>query len=494
MTKFVTTIKEEDCPSIIEYIKSIDSLFPVPISEKTNISDYVMKLYKNGTIILAMHSSEIIGIIAGYMNDSKKNTSYISILGVKKEYQKQKVGIKLFKIFQMLSKKEGLKNILLSVHKENKVAINFYLKNGFKRINSNISGNNYDYSFKKKLDDKTNILITSVGRRSYLVKYFKEALGDKGKVFVSNSSDITPAFNCADLGVVTPMIYDENYINFLLDFCILKEITAIISLFDVDLPILAKNKSLFEQLGINVIVSDYEVLSICNDKYKTFLFLKENGFNVKNTYIKLEEAMDDVKKGIIKFPLIVKPRWGMGSISIFEADNEEELKVLYYKTINNINNSYLKYESEKKINESVLIQEKIIGQEYGLDIINNLNKKYVNTIVKKKIGMRSGETDCAVVITDKKLELIGEKISKKMHHIANMDVDIMIENNNLYILEMNARFGGGYPFSHVSGVDLPLAIIKWINNEKVEKQLLMPKEYNIYIHKDISIVKLEKDY
>ena len=40
---------------------------------------------------------------------------------------------------------------------------------------------------------KMNILLTSVGRRSYLVKYFKEAVGENGEVHVSNSNTITPA-------------------------------------------------------------------------------------------------------------------------------------------------------------------------------------------------------------------------------------------------------------------------------------------------------------
>lgn len=493
MINFVTSIKRVDCSKIVKFIQKIDNLFPVPISKKININEYVTKLYENGTIILAKDNEKIVGIMSGYMNDMRNKKAYASIIGVDEEYQNQKIGIKLFKIFHILAKKNGIKKIYLSVHKENKKAIDIYKKYGYKIIDKNISGNNYDYTLEKEIENNTNILITSVGRRGYLVKYFKDVIGDNGKVFVSNSSDITPAFNYADYGIVTPLIYDKKYIDFILDFCIMNEIDAVISLFDIDLPILSKNKELFEKLGIKIIVSDYKILEICNDKYETYKFLKEHNFNVKKTYINLDKAIDDINKGIIHYPLIIKPRWGMGSISIYEVDNEDELRVLYKKAMNNINNSYLKYESETNINESVLIQEKIIGQEYGLDIINDLDKKYVNTIVREKVAMRSGETDCAIVIKDKRLEDIGKRISKAMRHIANMDVDIIIENNNIYVLEMNARFGGGYPFSHISGVNLPLAIIKWINNEKVDKEIFVPKKYNEYIHKDINIVKLKKD-
>ncbi|MGN0028110.1 MAG: carbamoyl phosphate synthase-like protein, partial [Clostridium sp.] len=76
-----------------------------------------------------------------------------------------------------------------------------------------------------------NILITSVGRRSYLVNYFKEALGEKGEIHVANSSSVSPAFQYADKSVVTPLIYDDNYIPFLKKYCIENNIDAIISLF-----------------------------------------------------------------------------------------------------------------------------------------------------------------------------------------------------------------------------------------------------------------------
>ena len=36
-----------------------------------------------------------------------------------------------------------------------------------------------------------------------------------------------------------------------------------------------------------------------------------------------------LQANIIEFPLILKPRWGMGSIGIYKADNLEELEVFY---------------------------------------------------------------------------------------------------------------------------------------------------------------------
>ena len=335
-----------------------------------------------------------------------------------------------------------------------------------------------------------NILLTSVGRRSYLVKYFKEALGENGEVHASNSI-ITPAFIFADKYTVTPLIYEESYIPFLLDYCVQNKIAAIIPFFDIDLPILSANPRFFSDIAVQVIVSDKNVINICNDKWATYKYLLKNGFHTPKTYISLESALDAIIKKEIFFPVILKPRWGMGSIAICEAENELELKVLYKKVLSEIKSSYLKYESMAEIDKCIILQEKLKGQEYGLDIINNLEGEYQNTIVKKKLAMRSGETDCAVTVDLPELKEMGIAISKRLCHVANLDVDIFVQNDLIYILEMNARFGGGYPFSHLAGVNLPLAIIKWLKGEDADTSLFKEK-IGVLAHKDIEIVNITK--
>ena len=335
-----------------------------------------------------------------------------------------------------------------------------------------------------------NILFTSVGRRSYLVKYFKEALGDLGEIYVANSSSLSPAFQAADHSVVTPLIYDGNYIPFLMQYCRENRIDAIISLFDIDLPILSRNKQAFMDIGVRVIVSDQKVVDICNDKWKTYQYLLENNFNVPKTYISLEEAVNAIQQGVLGFPVMVKPRWGMGSIAVFEAENMEELKVFYQKTVRTIQKTYLKYESAEALAQSVLIQEKIQGQEYGLDIINDLDGNYQTTVCKKKYAMRSGETDCAVTVCNNVLKYTGRELSEKLRHIGNLDCDVFLKDNVPYVLEMNARFGGGYPFSHAAGVDLPRAIVCWLQGETAPAQLL-EEIFDVMAQKDITIVRLD---
>lgn len=317
-------------------------------------------------------------------------------------------------------------------------------------------------------------MLTSVGRRAYMVKYFKEVLGNTGKVYVSNSDNKSIAFKYADEKVISPLIYDENYIPFLLDCCKKNSIDILISLFDIDLLILARHKNQFGKIGTKVIVSDPQIIEICNDKWKTYQFLKENGFHAPASYLSINDVITKISIGELNYPIVVKPRYGCGSISVAIAYDEEDLRYLTKKANEDIANSYLKYESSVTENK-VIYQECLKGQEYGADIINDLNGKTQNVIVRKKIAMRSGETDIAELVDEPIIERELEELGKATKHIANMDCDVFLVDRVPHILEMNARFGGGYPFSHMGGCNLPKAIIEWVKGNVVDKDMISAK-------------------
>ncbi len=329
-----------------------------------------------------------------------------------------------------------------------------------------------------------NLLITSVGRRRYLVDYFKEALSGEGSIHVMNSNEFTPAFLSADHAVKSPLIYDDSYIPFLLDYCSENRIDALLSLFDVDLPVLAANREKFTEVGTRLIVSDKKVVDICNDKWKTFQFLRENRFNTPMTWID-RKSLPKEKAG---YPLIIKPRWGMGSLSMFEADNEAEAEMMYDRAVRTVIRSpMLKYEAAQESERCVILQEKLAGNEYGLDVINDLDWKYQCTIVKRKLAMRAGETDCAQVVDMPALKKLGKRLAGVLKHVGNLDVDIFMSEGQAYVLEMNARFGGGYPFSHLAGVNLPKSIIRWMRGESGCFDLLREK-IGVLGYKDLIMV------
>jgi len=143
-------------------------------------------------------------------------------------------------------------------------------------------------------------------------------------------------------------------------------------------------------------------------------------------------------------------------------------------------------------NKAVMIQEKIIGIEYGLDILNDFARKSVIVYAKQKLAMRAGETDKAVLRNKPDLEKVGFKIGNALGHIGNLDCDIFESNGNYFLIEMNPRFGGGYPFSHKAGANFPAALCSWIEGRTFNPANFI-KEYDQPYAKCDTLIKILKE-
>lgn len=323
-----------------------------------------------------------------------------------------------------------------------------------------------------------NILFTCAGRRTYLLKYFKEQLGDSGLVVATDMQLTAPALTAADIKEQVPAVYADDYIDRTLDICRRHGIKALICLNDLELPILAANRQRFEEIGVKVIVSAPEVIDICFDKYRTAKYVESLGLGTPATFVSLDEAKAALREGILTFPLVLKPRWGSGSIGIEFVNSLEELDEVYAMLLKKVKKTILATAS--KGDEYILIQQKIDGQEYGMDVMNDLEGNHRAVSVKKKLAMRAGETDKAQTVDNAEIRAIGQTLGKNLHHIGNLDVDVFEKDGKYYILELNPRFGGGFPFSYEAGVNFPGAIIEWLKGNEIDVTMLQPRYGETY--------------
>ncbi len=305
-----------------------------------------------------------------------------------------------------------------------------------------------------------NVLITAAGRRNYLVRYFKYALAGRGRVLAADISPGAPALQEADESFLLPGASDPQFVEQLLDLCRRQQVRGVLSVNDLELPTLAAHRDVLAAAGVVPIVSTLEVIDICFDKAKTVEFLESVGLTSPATFATMGAALDALDGGAVSLPLVVKPRHGTASFGIEVAHSRDELRMAFALTTAKMNRSSMSVEQA-----GVLIQEHIAGPEYGLDVINDLEGSHVATIIKRKLGMRGGETDSAVTVRNEELESIGRVIGENLGHVANLDCDVLVRDGQAYVLEANPRFGGGYPFSHVAGVDLPAAIVAWLAGE-----------------------------
>lgn len=309
----------------------------------------------------------------------------------------------------------------------------------------------------------TNILLTCAGRRKYLVDYFKQELGERGKVIGADMTASAPALAGCDGYHLVPAVDAPNYIETLLAICKSERINAVISLNDLELPVLAKAKERFAELGTKVVVSDERAINVCGDKFETCKFAQSISVPAPKTYLSPEATIDALRLNVIAYPLIVKPRWGSASIGLYVVNTDSELKEAFANCQRVLADSFLsKLATDSDI---VLIQEFITGPEYGVDIFNDLKGVNRGVVLKKKLAMRAGETDKAVTVHSDRLYAYAKAIGDALGHIGNLDCDFLERDGEFYLLEMNSRFGGGYPFSHEAGANLVKALLQSIDGE-----------------------------
>lgn len=339
--------------------------------------------------------------------------------------------------------------------------------------------------------ERPNVLLTSVGRRAYLVEWFKEALAGTGEVHVVNSDPSTPAFAAADASAACPLIYSDGYIPFLLDYVEENRIGAVLSLFDIDIPVLAEHRGDFARLGCFPVVAPPRTARVCNDKLLAARVLEEAGIPTVATYAGADAFLGAVAAGAESFPAFVKPRWGMGSIGVLEAADERELRAACAMVGRKAMGSYLRYESVAEPDGCVIVQGAVDAQECGMDVMSGLDCGYRACSARRKVAMRAGETDIAeTIVGDARFDALAKAISAALPCPGNMDVDVFDDGGALRVLEMNARFGGGYPFSHMAGVDLPRALVAWLRGESEPGGSLEVDRPGRFM-KEIEVVRLE---
>lgn len=305
-----------------------------------------------------------------------------------------------------------------------------------------------------------NVLLTAAGRRAYLVDYFREALRGRGLVVAADATWSAPALSKADVPVTLPYASDETYVDQLLAVCKEHEVRLVIPLNDLELSVLSRCKKRLLDEGIMAVVSDPEVIDLCFDKLATYRFCVQNGIRTAETFGSLDEAISAIDRET-DFPLVIKPRWGSGSIGVERVYSDDELHLAYRLGKLRLGRTILSGVSQEDPERALLIQRLITGPEFGVDIVNDFQGRPVAVYVKRKLAMRAGETDKAQVVDEPQIEQFGYRLGAMLGHVGVLDCDLFWDGTEVSLLEMNPRFGGGYPFSHSAGADVPGMFLYW---------------------------------
>ena len=297
-----------------------------------------------------------------------------------------------------------------------------------------------------------NFLILAVGTRNKIVQYFKKKFNGIGTVVATDASELSPAIYDADRYYIVPTITTPGYIDVILDICKKEQINGVLSLIDPELSLLAQNISRFKEIGTTVIGSSYELCEMALDKMQMYRWLLEHGYRCARSWRDKKEFYKAVEAGEVTYPVFVKPYRGSASISISKAYDNGMVDLLFNHE------------------DDLMIQEFLNGQEIGADVyIDMISGEVVSIFTKRKLKMRTGETDKAISFKNPALFELIEKFVLEAGYKGQIDIDIFDINGEYYISEVNPRFGGGYPHAYECGcnhIDLIYANLQGIVNKK----------------------------
>ena len=296
-----------------------------------------------------------------------------------------------------------------------------------------------------------NLLILSAGTRNKVVQYFKKEVGAEGKVVATDCSNLAPAVYDADRFYLVPRITAPGYLDRILEICREEQIDGVFSLIDPELSLLAKERERFLAVGTVPIVSDYELTETCLDKFRMYQMLCRMQIPTGRCFVDKEAFYRAVEEGEISYPVFIKPVRGSASININKVNSREETDLLF------------------TLDDDLMIQEYMDGQEYGADVyIDMISGRCTSIFVKKKIKMRAGETDKSVSFKDEKLFELIRHFAETCGFCGMIDIDIFEIDGVYYISEVNPRFGGGYPHAYACGVNMPAAVIRNLAGQENE--------------------------
>lgn len=299
-----------------------------------------------------------------------------------------------------------------------------------------------------------SVLISSAGRRVGLVSIFRQALNDlqvTGKVLAIDSSPLSAAAHSADDWKQVPRCREPEFIPEVLKYCEENDVKLIVPTIDTELLAYAENIQLFKEKGIHVNISGPETIRIGGDKRLTHEFLVKSNLSTVKQGSK-EEILKD--KDNWSFPVIIKPFAGSSGIGVRIAKTPEELESL-------------------EIHPDDIIQEQAKGTEVTCDVLA-YDGTVLDVVPRRRLEVRGGEVSKGVTERNNALiQLVAQTVRALPDAYGVMNVQVFVDNDVMKIIEINPRFGGGYPLAHAAGARFERFLIE----HAFDKQPSPPKPW-----------------
>lgn len=296
------------------------------------------------------------------------------------------------------------------------------------------------------------ILVEGIGSMTFgpELKYYREMQWDI--VGIDISKENFGVYKC-DKAYIVPKYSDENCFDSLEKIIDEEKIDLVFPTINEGLLEWSKRKKfLKENYSTDIIISNEEIIDICVDKWKTYLFFKEN--NIPTPKTSLSKKFD-----------LLKPRIGRGSSGIC------------YK--NNVCDSF-----DMK---GYISQDIVDGDEYTIDVLCDFESNPIYIVPRKRVFTESGVSVKGVTVYDKGIIKYTKKIVEKLKPIGIINIQCFKNENEINFIEINPRLAGGSSLSFASSDNWFRAIQCFVKGEVYRAKEIIYNNYMFRYYEDLIV-------
>jgi carbamoyl-phosphate synthase large subunit len=301
-----------------------------------------------------------------------------------------------------------------------------------------------------------NILLSSAGRRVGLIGCLRDGLkraGVAGDVLAVDRAFAAPAMHLSAHAWQVPACLDGAFIEVVLGLARDHGVGLIVPTIDTELSAYAEALPAFQRCGIAVAVSDSQTISICADKRLTHAWLVESGFPTVRQASSAEQVLST--PGGWRFPVITKPLGGSASNGVRRVPSLVQLRAA----------------ADER--DDLIVQEIAPGDEYTVNVYVNKNGRCVCAVPHRRLEVRAGEVSKGLTVKHRAMMRLAASVAETLPGAwGPLNIQMFLDSDSaLRIIEINPRFGGGYPLAHQAGAHFTEWLIEETRGEPIPEAM-----------------------
>ena len=284
-------------------------------------------------------------------------------------------------------------------------------------------------------DPKLNILLLSAGRRVELAEAFKAGIASRhldAKLYATDRCpELSAACHVVDRAFASPNVTDSSYLDYLLDLCITQDVGLVVPTIDIELMDLAQQRQRFAAHGIQLVISDEALVQDCRDKRRTARLFADIGVASPRIY----------ERGTLRFPCFAKPYDGSRSIG-----------AVFLRDATSMNDAL---QADPKLMFMEYIDRS--HQEFTIDAYYDRTGALRCFVPRERLEVRDGEISKGATRRHYVYDYLRDRLTRIAGARGCLTIQLFARrvDSRFAALEINPRFGGGFPLSYAAGADYP---------------------------------------